>query len=376
MERTTPYLDPKPNAFGYRIIKWAEKRPGERRWRTRRLSTGERTRAAAEDFFAGFLAEGGPDALDRGSVGQTVGELAEWYLEIWAVPRGIDETQARCLKAPLRHFGRLRPQEITYETIAAYLTLRTKRDKVSLSTVRRELGAVKAVLGQAVKKHILRPADVPVIELPPEGDGRRSDHDWLTEEEERAILRAASVWAAEPGVRLPVRVSRQAGRAFLAIALETGARREAIAELTWDRVDLDAGLVDFNRPGRRRTRKRRARVPITGALRGALQAMRDADYYRAEIGRYVVGERGANAYDRFRRTHEGGKWVRASPHVLRHTCATLMLRAGVDIWTVAGVLADKAETVERTYGHHSPDHLRSAVGRRKPTSAPERTVVR
>jgi integrase len=28
----------------------------------------------------------------------------------------------------------------------------------------------------------------------------------------------------------------------------------------------------------------------------------------------------------------------ATPHILRHTCATLMLQAGVSTWDVAGVL--------------------------------------
>jgi len=50
-----------------------------------------------------------------------------------------------------------------------------------------------------------------------------------------------------------------------------------------------------------------------------------------------------------------------SPHTLRHTCATWLMQQGVDIWDAAGFLAMTVETLERVYGHHHPDYLRSAA---------------
>ena len=46
-----------------------------------------------------------------------------------------------------------------------------------------------------------------------------------------------------------------------------------------------------------------------------------------------------------------------TPHTLRHTRATHLLQLGVDIWDVAGLLGDTVSTIERTYGHYSPDYL-------------------
>jgi integrase len=48
-------------------------------------------------------------------------------------------------------------------------------------------------------------------------------------------------------------------------------------------------------------------------------------------------------------------------HTLRHTSATWLMQAGVDMWQAAGYLGMTKETLEKTYGHHHPDH-QSSVG--------------
>jgi integrase len=50
-----------------------------------------------------------------------------------------------------------------------------------------------------------------------------------------------------------------------------------------------------------------------------------------------------------------------TPHTLRHTAATWLMQRGVPIWVAAGYLGMTAETLERNYGHHHPDHLSEAV---------------
>jgi len=44
----------------------------------------------------------------------------------------------------------------------------------------------------------------------------------------------------------------------------------------------------------------------------------------------------------------------ATPHILRHTCATWLMQAGVDKWEAAGFLGMTMRTLEVTYGHHHP----------------------
>jgi integrase len=53
--------------------------------------------------------------------------------------------------------------------------------------------------------------------------------------------------------------------------------------------------------------------------------------------------------------------IDVTPHVLRHSCATLMLQSRVSTWDVAGVLGTSEAVVRKTYGHHCVEHLRDAV---------------
>jgi integrase len=64
------------------------------------------------------------------------------------------------------------------------------------------------------------------------------------------------------------------------------------------------------------------------------------------------------ALQTFGRKH-GVPWL--TPHVCRHTWATLAARGGVDPYAIAGVLGDTLATVTANYLHHAPDHLRSAI---------------
>jgi hypothetical protein len=48
-------------------------------------------------------------------------------------------------------------------------------------------------------------------------------------------------------------------------------------------------------------------------------------------------------------------------HILRHTACTWMMQAGVPTAEIAGYAAMAEATVQRIYGHHSPDYMQHAV---------------
>ena len=50
-----------------------------------------------------------------------------------------------------------------------------------------------------------------------------------------------------------------------------------------------------------------------------------------------------------------------TPHTLKHTAITWMLQAGASVWDAAGYFGTSPDTIERVYGHHSPDFQKSAV---------------
>ena len=48
-------------------------------------------------------------------------------------------------------------------------------------------------------------------------------------------------------------------------------------------------------------------------------------------------------------------------HTLRHTRATHLMLAGIEPWEAAGALGMTVRTLERVYGHHSPDWQEKAA---------------
>lgn len=106
--------------------------------------------------------------------------------------------------------------------------------------------------------------------------------------------------------------------------------------------------------------KRRPAIPIPPRLLPHLRRWRglSASHVIEYAGRPVRSqERRAWATARAL----AGLGVEVTPHVLRHTCATMLLQLGVSVYDVAGVLGASENVIRRTYGHHAQDHLRSAV---------------
>jgi site-specific recombinase XerD len=56
-----------------------------------------------------------------------------------------------------------------------------------------------------------------------------------------------------------------------------------------------------------------------------------------------------------------GLGLEVTPHVLKHSCATLMLQNGVSTWNVAGLLGTSEAVIRKVYGHHALEHLRGAA---------------
>ncbi len=147
-------------------------------------------------------------------------------------------------------------------------------------------------------------------------------------------------------------------RLFVVLAITTGARAGAILDLTWDRVDLDRRLIDFNPVRRERTTKGRGVVPINARAHEALIAAKPGamtDYViewgGEQIGSIKKGLQRASARS----------GVYCTSHVLRHTAAVWMAEAGTPMSEIAQYLGHaNSQTTERVYARYSPDYLRGA----------------
>lgn len=333
------------NKYDVWEIRWSEDR------RSMRKSTNceKDDRAGAEGALATFLQDRVKPAGTVMTVGQALDDYVREHVDQGPV---VDKERQHDIANNLRpFFGAKACRDITPADSFAYQSKRRAgavgaRRAKSDGTLRRELNMLVAAMNHAVRARRLPAIDLPYVPLPAAPGAKDV---WLTEDEARQLLATA---AAEPC----------RGSLFIQIALATAARRRSIETLTWGQVDLAAGRIRFNPPGRRQTAKRRVAVPISDALLPALQ-----DAYAARRSDLVLGtdrsitKRLEAVCARAHRATGNPRFLQVTPHVLRHTWATLAARAGVSMFEIAGVLGDSLATVQKNYLHHSPEHLRGAV---------------
>jgi integrase len=212
------------------------------------------------------------------------------------------------------------------------------------------LGVLRAAINYAHKSgRITRPVAVELPERPEPRDR------WLTRTEAAHLICAART--AQARLYMPL---------FILLGLYTGRRKEAILSLRWPQVDLEAGRIDFEVAGRRRTNKKRGVIQIPPRL---LPHLRRARKRGTDLG-YVLHINGECIKDikkGFAAACKRAGLEGVSPHTLRHTAATWLMQAGTDVWQASGFLSMSMETLQRVYGHHHPDYQREAaenIGRR------------
>jgi integrase len=230
---------------------------------------------------------------------------------------------------------------------------------IKASTARRELVVLGAALRWCWKEGKI---DRPIPIWLPSAAGPRERH--LTRSEAAALIAGALGWDRN-GVRHRAKINRHLAR-FILIGLYTGTRHDAILRLQWIRntsggwIDLPSGVLYRRAASSVDSLKRRPPVPIPPRLLPHLRR------WRGLTRRYVIEYAGRPIRSQERRAWRtarelAGLDADVTPHVLRHTCATMLLQLGISVYDVAGVLGTTEDIIRRTYGHHAHDHLRQAV---------------
>lgn len=261
----------------------------------------------------------------------TVSAICDAYLATrkphLARPENLEFSLAR-IKAGL---GNIHPSMISQTAVNEY----ARKRKRANATIVRELKCLRAALAWA-RDNLDTPS--PRFRMPvPDSQPRNR---WLTKDEARNLINACKAHHVELFVRL---------------ALATGARSNAILELTWDRVDLEGGRINL---GESVGKKRRAIVPVNDQLRAALEQAQNIKVtaYVIEFNAKPVG----SIKKSLARAGENAGLGRIGSHVLRHTAATWMVQDGIPYEQIARYLGATVAMVETVYGHHAPSYLAEA----------------
>lgn len=357
MSGSTPYL--KRAASGTYYVHWTEKRIGKR------VSTRTQNLAEAKAFLGQWLLMEHEAPKDVLGVGLTLGDVWTVYREkhVKRKVAGIENADMAWRQME-GHFGAQPVSFLSQTSVDEYVDLRTAGKlgrKVKPQTVAKELSYLIAAVRFCARDNVrvLDPSFVRRIELPEPGEPRDR---WLRPDEIQKLLDAAARLRRGP------RLSR--GERFIWLALETAGRAQALLDLTWDRVDFETNVIHLDVPGRKKTKKGRATVPISKALRPVLERAHDERINGLVLDsgarvwstiQLIAIEAGfGGARPKILRS-EKPKSTGISPHVLRHTAATHMARRGVPLFIIAKILGNSARMVERVYAKHAPDDLRDAI---------------
>lgn len=325
---------PKKNT-GYRL-QW---RPDREVWeiiwfdrgRRKRLSTGTTDRKRADKILAAHI-----ENSQRRASTRLIGDILSDYQSERAPHISRPERIAQKIMNLAPFFGEMPFSDIKKSKCQEYYSQR--KEEAQDGTIRGELGALRAALNHDYNES--RIPFAPPVWLP---EAPTHKDRWLTRKEAAKLLRASRKIANH----LPW---------FILISLYSGQRKGAVLNLTWDRVDLERGLINWEYT--KASKKRRPIQPMPDELRMFLGYL--SGYGTDGPVLKLAGRKIKDIKRGFKSAMDAAGIKNASPHTLKHTAITWMMQNKTDLWSVAGFTGTSVKTLETVYAHHHPDYMEEA----------------
>ena len=238
-------------------------------------------------------------------------------------------------------FGDQTLADVTPKQIVAYKNKRYE-DGVAPATINRELANLKKAFNLAMREWEWCENN-PVARVSMERENNKRDR-WLTEEEETRLLSACAPWLHD----------------LVTFAIHTGMRMGEILELTWRGVDFIRRTVSIFRSknGERRT------IPVNETVLRVLKhkaKVRTLSCDRVFCSKAFTAIESGHLRRSFRLALSKAKIEEFHFHDLRHTFATRLVQAGIDLYKVQQLLGHKSPIMTQRYAHHYPESLRDGV---------------
>ena len=272
---------------------------------------------------------------------RTLTELLDRYLSEHASRRANYRRDLTSVKNLNTFFGNPTLDQVTPKRIVAYKNQRYT-DGVKLATINRELASLKKAFNLA-RREWEWCEDNPVCRVSMEQEHNTRDR-WLTADEEARIVRVAPAWLRE----------------LMIFAIHTGMRQGEILGLTWTGVDLFRRTVTVfkSKNGERHT------SPLNESdldLQTHKPGSRSRDKELVFPSKAQTRLNESNISRSLNLALKKAQMTDFHFHDLRHTCATRMVQAGVDLYKVQRLLGHKSPIMTQRYAHHYPESLRNGV---------------
>ena len=282
------------------------------------------------------------------------------YTKTHCAARGLRSTTIAAYQRTLEQFheyvrlrqGNIEPDQVTARHVLEYVNhLRHDRHNGD-SAVGRQVTILKNFYRAIVAMGHLEPAANPLAHFPKMKAKPRKLPTPLSYEEVQHLL-------ASPPTDIVLGLR---DRAILALLYGTGIRASECATLVEEDADLAVGTIRVTGKG-----GHQRAIPLNPKVVESLQAYRQVRgdvsprgaFFRSRTGKAM--SRGA-IYERVR-THARRARIakRVSPHTLRHTFATHLMRKGERLPTIRDLLGHRSITSTQVYLHVTAEDLRSAV---------------
>lgn len=238
-------------------------------------------------------------------------------------------------------FGDRTLADITPKLIVAYKNKRYA-DGMAPATINRELANLKKAFNLAMREWEWCHQN-PVTRVSMEKENNKRDR-WLSHEEESRLVSGCAPWLLD----------------LVTFALHTGMRMGEILELTWRGVDVSRRTVTVLRSknGERRT------IPVNETVLRVLKEkakVRSLASDRVFCSKAFTPLESGHLRRAFRLALSKAKIEEFHFHDLRHTFATRLVQAGIDLYKVQQLLGHKSPIMTQRYAHHYPESLRDGV---------------
>lgn len=283
--------------------------------------------------------------LERAGVGpkptRSLKDHLDWYEKHVTVHKRGAGRERELLAELRKAFGAATLQELTRERIVEWRTER--RRQVSAATVNRETDVLKHALAQAVPSYL---AESPIAKLKRLVAPPGAETGVLSRADEAKLLK-----------RLPPR-----DQALVIVAIDTLIRAGDLLELMWNDIHVDYVTVRWPKTGQS------YRTPLSTRARAALKAL-------PRRGLYVFAHRRHAKTERVRTNglknmledackaagvvYGRGRGI--TFHALRHTGATRLAEAGVDLRTIQEIGGWKSLRMLTRYVHPTDARKAEAV---------------